>query len=67
MTKIETVTDTFEYEHCAECPHCRDFGGSDDYWCTCWDDKTLTLKDKLTDIWGAIPDFCPLPDKEETK
>ena len=60
--KIETIT--FEYEHCGECPNCGCFEGSNDYWCVLIEKDTLTLREKIPDLWGEIPEWCPLPDGE---
>lgn len=51
MTKIETITE--EYNHCGECWHAGD---------------VCNLTDrKIPDMWGKIPSWCPLPDKETDK
>ena len=48
MTKIEAVS--FEYEHCGDCYHAYD--------------KTCDLTGKkIPEMWGKIPDWCPLENK----
>ena len=49
--KIETIIS--EYEHCGECWHAGDI-------------CDLTGK-KIPDMWGKIPAWCPLEDKENDK
>ncbi len=55
MTKQETLV--FNYEHCGECPHSSGRAGE-----RCDKGKRLRI---IKDLWGEIPDWCPLPDKEE--
>uniref|UniRef100_A0A6M3IIC8 Uncharacterized protein n=1 Tax=viral metagenome TaxID=1070528 RepID=A0A6M3IIC8_9ZZZZ len=55
--KVETLT--FEYDHCGECPYIS----SPKY--MKW--KCLKKRRIVPEIWGKIPDWCPLPDKEEVK
>ena len=54
--KVETIT--FEYEHCGECTNADYRGDGKKY-------KCLLKKRLIPDLWGEIPDWCPLPDKEE--
>ena len=58
MTKIEIIT--FEYERCADCPNVDGMviphkGG---WYCM------LSENREVPDMWGDIPSWCPLPDKE---
>ncbi len=55
MTKIETIT--YEYEHCGECPWVLARFDSDKHWC----EKEERI---IPDLWGDIPDWCPLETKE---
>ena len=57
MTKIETVTQ--EIEHCGECPHVDWNTAPKKHYCI---RKELR---KIPDLWGEIPDWCPLETKEE--
>lgn len=57
--RIETVT--FEYEHCGECPH-PGFLVAD------FDPRCRLAKHGrgnriIKDLWGEIPDWCPLEKK----
>ena len=60
MRKVETMT--FEYKNCWECSNVLGYGlrkeepGSG---------KCGKTKKKISDIWGEIPEWCPLPDKEK--
>ena len=56
MSKVETVT--MEYEHCGECPNGDWIGNS--YLCCKIEEGEPIIKD----LWGEIPKWCPLPDKE---
>ncbi len=57
MTKLETIT--VEIGHCGECSNaCLVYGKSYKYKCE-------LVSKVIEDIWGKIPKFCPLPDKEE--
>ncbi len=56
MTKTETIT--FEYEHCGGCPNVLDIRPGK------WK-CMLGRREIIHDIWGKIPDWCPLPDKEK--
>ncbi|KKM89165.1 hypothetical protein LCGC14_1251460 [marine sediment metagenome] len=57
MTKIYTAT--HEYKHCAVCSEAR-FTMAGKF-------KCRLRRRIIKDIEGDIPDFCPLPDKEEKK
>ena len=58
MTKIDTVI--LEYEHCVECAY-------EEKWALNTD-KSRCHRGKrsrtIPDIWGDIPDWCPLEEKE---
>ena len=58
MTKLETLT--FEYERCGECPN-ADYQPTER--CTnrhkCWKNGRV-----IPNLWGKIPKWCPLPNKE---
>jgi len=57
--KIETIT--LEYEHCGECSHCDMRDGK--WVCLLTGRKVANYR-----LWHKpIPDWCPLPDKEDTK
>lgn len=57
----ETIT--FEYNHCGECPHPVDFVGGDKLLKhRCGKDEEVRF---LLNIWGGIPDWCPLEIKDE--
>ena len=56
MTKIDTIT--VEYEHCGECPHTSD-------WLRSKGPKCSKADRIIPDLWGDIPDWCPLETKEE--
>ena len=45
------------YEHCGECPHVEEAKKG-------W---KCFRKRKVVDLWGEIPSWCPLEDKEEGK
>lgn len=48
---------TFEVEHCSECSKGKQAYDGD------W---VCLLKQKLISVlWGDIPNWCPLPEKEE--
>jgi len=55
MAKIETLT--FEYEHCGECSNAGLKRGGN--YC-------VKTKRTIPDVWGKIPDWCPLEDKKES-
>ncbi|MDD5512036.1 MAG: hypothetical protein PHI12_14705 [Dehalococcoidales bacterium] len=57
------IAEPQEIKHCGDCPNCGHFGGNDDYWCAIIEKTTITLRDKVPDLWGEIPAWCPLPDK----
>ncbi len=56
--KVEKIT--LEYRHCGECPHLRDWfdTGKAGYRCS----KKRRI---IPDLWGDIPDWCPLETKKE--
>ena len=54
MTKIETIT--YEYEHCGGCPS--------SYWLDTGKEKCAKRRRIIPDLWGDIPDWCPLETKE---
>lgn len=54
MTKIETITN--EIEHCGECCSCD--GEMNKF-------KCVSRGRIIPDLWGKIPKWCLLPDKEE--
>ena len=57
MDKQETLT--FYYTRCGECPNA---GDNPEY--------SFCLKKaskKITDLWGEIPEFCPLEDSPKTE
>ena len=57
--KVETIT--YEYEHCGVCSNAYgDPTPKKSYRCKC-----LKTGRVIPDIWGDIPDWCPLPDKED--
>ena len=58
MTKIETLT--YEYEHCGDCPNIYGIADFPDSECAC--NKTRKI---ILDIWGDIPEWCPLETKTE--
>ena len=61
--KIETIE--FEYEHCGECSNCDVvFGkrGKTGNFPSSW--KCELTGKKIPGLWGDIPEWCPLPDKE---
>ena len=53
---MKLLTSTTEIEHCGKCAEC----GPPIY--MKW--KCLKTRRVIPDIWGEIPEFCPLPDKE---
>ena len=60
MTRKETIT--FDYEHCGECSDIEMIFPAKkllEYGCCKAKGKRI-----IPDIWGDIPDWCPLPDKE---
>ena len=57
MTKIETITT--EIEHCAECPNVLSWYDTGKKEPRCGKRKRI-----VCDLWGEIPTWCPLPDKE---
>ena len=61
MKKKETWTE--EYEHCGECPYTSDWfdTGKEGYRC----DKVKRVR-IIKDLWGEIPEFCPLEDSDNT-
>ena len=62
MKKKETWTE--EYEHCGECPHAKErYIGADV--CRSLKYKCIKTRRIIKDLWGEIPDFCPLETVEE--
>lgn len=62
MTKLFTHTE--EIEHCGECCDC----GFDGSWVSAGRDYCIAKKGKtIPDIWGKIPKWCPLEEKNEQK
>ena len=59
MTKLETLT--FEYERCGECPN-ADYQPTKRYTAKCWKNGRV-----IPNLWGKIPKWCPLPNKEVEK
>ena len=55
MKKKETWTE--EYAHCGECPYVD--GGFGRHGCA---KKSKVIKD----LWGEIPEWCPLEDSDNT-
>ena len=60
MTKLDTYTE--EYEHCGECAYAGDYFDTGKKGFRC---ENVKRKRVIPDLWGDIPDWCPLPDKEE--
>lgn len=60
MIKQETIT--FEYEHCGECPNVLGWIDTGKEGNRCDRGKRTRI---IKDLWGKIPDWCPLPDKKE--
>ncbi len=58
MTKIETII--FEYEHCGECPCALVEFETGEGECDRGECRRI-----IPDLWGDIPDWCPLETKEE--
>lgn len=58
--KVETLT--FEYEHCGECPNVFDWCDTGKKGYRCNRGKRIRI---IPDLWGKIPDWCPLPNKVE--
>ena len=59
--KQETIT--FYYEHCGECPNALDwYNKATKKWRAGY--RCGKRRKLIRDLWGAIPDWCPLPDKE---
>lgn len=60
MTKLDTIT--FEYAYCGECPHVLDWLDEGKLGHRCGREGQTRL---IPNPWSGIPDWCPLPDKEE--
>lgn len=60
MAKIEVLT--FEYEECAECSNVIDVPTKVE---GKWKWRCGKTNRIIKEIRGKIPEFCPLPDKEE--
>ena len=60
--KLDTIT--FEYAHCGECQYvdCTWVSSKSKMYCTKLN-PVRRLNRKV--LWGKIPDWCILPDKEE--
>jgi len=56
MTKI--LTETFEINDCGECPYVTPNNLNEKWYC-----EKKGMK-KIPRLWGAIPKWCPLPNKE---
>ena len=58
---MKLLTVTIEIEHCGECPDILDWldTGMSGHRCVVGKRRRIVL-----DIWGDIPEFCLLPDKE---
>ena len=54
MTRIEVIQ--FEYENCGECPNVEKANRGK------W--KCLLKRKIVPDLWGKIPDWCPLEVKK---
>lgn len=54
MKKKETIT--YEYEHCGECPNAEDYFPELKPRYRCLKEQRRVIKD----LWGEIPDWCPL-------
>jgi len=57
MTRLETFTD--EYDHCGECLNVEQMENGN------W--KCLLKKKRVSELWGNIPKWCPLPEKENNE
>ncbi len=62
MKKKETLT--VEFEHCGECSWAFDFPERDVEGYRCDNSKHLRVR-IIKDLWGEIPDWCPLETVEE--
>ena len=58
--KQETLT--FYYESCGECPNALSWYDTGKCEPRCDHGKRRRI---IKDLWGKIPDWCPLEDKEE--
>lgn len=56
MTKKETIT--FEINHCGECSNAEP--ARKDRW------KCLKKRKLIPDLWGDIPEWCPLSEKPDS-
>lgn len=62
--RIKTETLTFEYSSCGECSNVDERFGTTIYY-EGGDLICSKTKRVIEDLWGKIPDECPLPDKEK--
>ena len=59
---MKTDTLTFEYGHCGECPNVLDWFDTGKSGERCDKGKRRRI---IKNLWGEIPGWCPLEDKEE--
>ncbi len=59
---MKLLTSTTEIKHCGECLNILDWfdTGKSGHRCEAGKRRRIVLA-----IWGKIPEFCPLPDKEK--
>lgn len=57
---MKILNEPIEIEHCGECPYTevRDKPKKVIWYC-------LKLLKDIPDLWGEIPEWCPLPNKED--
>ena len=59
MTKIDSLVHVFD--HCGDCQHALDWIDTGKKGDRCGKGKRLRI---IKDLWGEIPDFCPLEEKK---